>query len=369
MRLQRVAGLGTVGICIAAAAAALVAAAEPAAQPDQAIAFTLADLALGDHVSGENLTPDSLKHHVVLLALWTQMRKSGSLGMPALEQVHRALGPAGLQVVGLHVDRGAVPEVRRAALELGLTFPIFDGGSVQGFDLDEPPVALLFDHTGKCIAQGTLAEVAARAGAVVNAAPPAVLAGRRLDALKALERMLRDEAKYGAALRKVEPQMEDEDGPTAEEAKYVVERLRAHGEGLLARAEAVKSDDAPQAFALLQRVALAYRGDAIGRKATDWQREWKREKAFSDGLRAAGLIGELEALRAQALARPAGGRPRAPGTPVVAGVDAANSIPPPVKAQLAQLVALVRQLSPGSKSADRAEQIALELGLQLPAAP
>jgi len=63
-----------------------------------------------------------------------------------------------------------------------------------------------------------------------------------------------------------------------------------------------------------------------------------------------------------------GGYGRQPG-PKVASMDAARKIPPPVKNQLAQMVGMVRQLGPGTKYAARAEEIALELGLEIPAAP
>lgn len=357
------------GVCSAALGVSLAFAAEPAAPQAGNLPFTLADVTLGEHVSGEDVTRGDLEHHVVLLAFWTQARKAGEAGMPLLEQAHRSLGPAGLRVVGLHVERGAVPEVRRAALELGLTFPVFDGGAVKGFDPEEPPFALLFDHGGRCVAQGGLAEMAARAVAAVNAAPPVVLAGRRLEKLTAFERMLRDEAKFGVVLRKAESLTADDDGTLAEEATYLSERLRAHGEALLAKAEALKPNDPLEAATLLHRAATAYRGDAIGRRAVDCQREWKRDKAFSDGLQAASLAAELEALRGQALARPPGGRSQPGGSPAVAGIKAAAAIPPPLKAQMAQIAAMVLQLSPGSKYAVRAEQIALELGLHPSAGP
>jgi len=142
-------------------------------------------------------------------------------------------------------------------------------------------------------------------------------------------------------------------------------RLAAHGESLLAKAEELKGSDAYEAAGLLQRAVNAYRGTDIGKRAAESQREWKRDKQFTDGLQAAGLTGQLEALRAQALTQTAGGRGQPKGAPAVAGVGAGDKIPSPLKAQMGQLATLVRQLSPGSKYAARAEEIAVELGLQL----
>jgi thiol-disulfide isomerase/thioredoxin len=361
-----VVGLGSVAAVAADQAPA------PAADPP----YTIGDVTLGTHVLGDEVTPESLAHRVVLLTFWNIESKACTAAMPGLEQVHQTLGPAGLLVVASHVERGAAPEVLDKARKLGLTFPIFDDGSVKGLDSPDPPQSLLFDHTGACIGErrGPPAELARRAAAAVAVAPPAVLAGRRLEKLAALERMLRDEAKYGVVLRKAESLAKSEDGPTAEEASFLVEQLTGHGEALLAKAEGLKGSDAYAAAGLVQRVATAYRGNAVGKKAAEWQREWKRDKQFTDGLQAAGLIAQLETLRRQAVAQPSGGRGRPsprqpPGGPAVAAVGAGDRIPPPMKAQMAQLAGMVRQLSPGSKYAARAEEIAVELGLQLAPGP
>ena len=87
---------------------------------------------------------------------------------------------------------------------------------------------------------------------------------------------------------------------------------------------------------------------------------------------AAQIAGQLESLRGQALAQataPRGGGYGRQPAPKVASLDASKRISPQVKHQLAQLVGMVRQLAPGSKYASRAEEITLELGLELPAGP
>lgn len=363
--------LGLAGWAVGFGALAATAAAQAPAAAE--LPFTVADIALGTRVLGEELTPESLQHRVILLTFWSRESKACTECMPGLERLHRTLGPAGLLVVASHVDRGAGPEVLDTARKLGLTFPVFDDGSVKGLDTPDPPESLLFDHTGACIAKGRPAEVASKANAAVAAAPPVVLAGRRLEKLAALERMLREEARFGAVLRKAEGLTASEDGPTAEEAGFLVGRLTAHGESLLAKAEELKGSDASEAAGLLQRVAVAYRGNDLGKKASDWQREWKRDKQFADGLQAATLAAQLESLRTQALAQAeaAGGRGRPrpgqrPGGAAVASMAASDKIPPPFKAQMAQLAGMVRQLSPGSKHATRVEEIAVEFGLQLP---
>jgi hypothetical protein len=337
--------------------------------------FTVADIALGDHASGEELTAESLQHRVVLLLFWNRDEDKSVAVLPILEQMHRGLAPGGLLAVAAHLGRGSSVELNGDAEKQGATYAFVTEANVKGMEFPPLPHALLFDHTGQCVARGSLGELAGKAQAAVRAAPPLVLAGRHLETLAPLEKMLRDEAKFGAVLRKAEAAREDE--ATSEEATFVIERLTAHAEQLLSKAETAKPTDAIAAAGLLQRVANAYRGQEVGKKAVELQREWKRDKQFTDGLQAASVAAQLEALRSQAIAQASGpsrsrypGRPgQQPAAPKSVTMAVAGRIPPQVKAQMAQLAGMVRQLHPGSKYADRAEAIAVELGLTLPAAP
>jgi hypothetical protein len=366
-------------VALAATIAAGVAQADDAfaaaAQPPN-MAFTVADVTLGEHVAGEPLTPESLLHRVVMLAFWSREDAACIASLPVLEQAHRALAPAGLLVIASHSAKGSVVEVRQTTEKAGLTFPIVDEAAVKGMDLKPLPHVLLFDHTGKCVARGSPQEMTSKVVAAVRDAPPVVLAGRHLEKLPALERMLRDESKFGAVLRKAAESAGSADEPTADEAKFIIERLTAFGEQVLAKADALKAEDAHAAAGQLQRVAAAYRGNDLGKRASDLQREWSRDKQFAAGLQAANLAAQLEAIRLQALTQPSGGRPGYGGQPAPrppapgpASMAQAGKIPPPVKAQMAQIAGMVRQLSPGSRYAKRAEEIAVELNLELPAAP
>lgn len=336
---------------------------------DQPADITLERVTLGDHASGEEITKESLADRVVLLVFWSRTCDACKAAMPMLEQLHRSMGPAGLVMVGCHTGRGSAPEVRDAAEQLGVTFPMVTRAEVAGVDTTATPLCLLFDHTGKAIARGTPAQIAAAAPAALQAAPPPVLAGRHLEKLAALEKMLRSESKYGAVLRKAEQLTESEDALTAEEAAFIVERLRAHAAELMAEAEDAKATDAMLAAGLLQRVATAYRGGDAGKEALAKQREWKRDKQFTSGLQAANFTAQLEALRSQALSMGRGQTGRRPGGSNAAGMTAASAVPPQVKGQMAQLAAMVINLSPGSPYAARAEEIALEFNLQLPPSP
>lgn len=359
-------------LSLASAAAADPANAAPAGAAALPLTFTVADVALGDRVTGDDLTADSLKHRVVLIELWNHETKECMAELPMLEQFQRSQAAAGLLVVGMHLKGGVPVDVKQAAEKAGATFPMVLGGSIKGLDPPSLPHAVVFDHTGACIARGTAQEVAEKAVAAVRAAPPLVLAGRHLEKLPALEKMLRDESKFAAVARKAAESAESTDEPTAQEAKFVLECLETYATATIAKAEELKAVDAYAAAALLQRLGTAFRGNETGERVLEMQREWKRDKQFTAGLQAAQIAGQLESLRAQVIAQataPRGGGYGRQPAPKVASMDAAKKIPPQVKNQLSQMVGMVRQLGPGTKYATRAEEIALELGLEIPATP
>lgn len=338
---------------------------------------TLADVTLGKHVLGEQLSPGSLEHRVVLFVFWKRSCKVCREAMQVLDRFQQEHAPAGLLVVASHTERGTLAEVRQTAEKLGLALPVVDDSTVAGLARPDPPHALLFDHTGRCIARGTPQEMAARAVRALEDAPPLVLAGRHLESLAGLERMLRDECNYGAVLRKAAEMAAAQDEATAAEAAYVIERLEAEAARLLARAAAVKETDAREAAGILQRVVNAFRGSEFAKAAAETLRAWRQEKPFLDGLQAAALATQLEAMRTQALAQlhdagkgsEAGRAANQPASGLrVASMAEAARVSPQVKGAMAKVAGMVRQLSPASRYAGRAEEIILELGLDLPAA-
>lgn len=355
-------------------AAVTLAGVTASAEPPPPAELTIGGLTLGKPATGELLAPDSLRHRVVLLVLWNRSGEASREALMLLEQTHRGHAPAGLLVVASHVGRGTLAEVRQTVDKLGISFPVVDDSSIAGLEPSDPPLALVFDHRGGCIARGGPRDMAGRAVAALREAPPYVLAGRHLVKLATLERLLRDESHFGAALRRAGELTGDSDAATADEAAFVVERLTAAAADMLARADAMRAADAATAAALAQRVASAFRGTDIGLGAAGRLREWRRDPAFAGGLQAASLVAQLEAMRTQALAEAAAGRSGTglrppPAVPRTASLATAARIPAHVRSRMSQVAAMVRRLGPGSRYADRAEEIAVELGLELPAEP
>ena len=81
--------------------------------------FNAANLATGDSVS-----LDDYRGEVVLLNVWATNCAPCRWEMPSMERLHAKLGPAGLKVVAVSVDRLSGERVAAFAGELGLTFDV-----------------------------------------------------------------------------------------------------------------------------------------------------------------------------------------------------------------------------------------------------
>ncbi|MCE9630782.1 MAG: TlpA family protein disulfide reductase [Planctomycetia bacterium] len=259
----------------------------PAAAADaHNMKITAAGIRLGGQVSGPQLTDQSLAHHVVVLEFWGVHCPPCIASMPKLEALHRQLGPSGLIVVGAHAQGGEPAEVKKVVDELGVTFPIVENAQVaDGMDFEGIPHCMVFDHTGQCIFRGSPAEAHESVIAAVRLAPAAVLEGKQLVKLAALGASLQNEANLAGVLRKSKGLVKSKDEATAEEARYVVEKVEAHGRRMLEQAVEAKATDPVRAAGLLQRCAAGYKGTDIGIEAMKIAREWKKDKSFMDAIR------------------------------------------------------------------------------------
>lgn len=324
------------------------------------MSVTTAGIRLGPQVSGAPVTPESLAHRVVLLEFWGVNCPPCIASMPKLEELHRQLSPSGLVVIGAHAQGGPADIVRRTAADLGVTFPILEQAQVTGGgDFSGIPHCMLFDHTGKCVFRGSPFEVHEAVATTVAAAPAALLEGRTLVKLAAFDGQLRSEQGFGGLLRKAEGLAAAKDEATADEARFIVEKLTARGKAMLAEAESLKAENPLGAADLVQRCAAAYRGTEIGIEAASTLRAWKKDQAFQASVRAAQQLAKLQALRAgilQALEV----RSNDDVTP-----ELIARVPPAAKRQLADVVRGVQRLSPDSPVAAQAAAIATEFGLDL----
>jgi len=325
---------------------------------------TTAGIRLGGHVSGPQVSAESLSHRVVLLEFWGVHCPPCLASMPKLEEAHKELAPQGLVVIGAHAQGGPAAAIRKTAADLGVTFTIVEQATVQGGqDFNGIPHCMLFDHTGKCVYRGSPFRADDAIRAAVKAAPSAILAGRSLEKLAAFNEALRDEAAFGPTLRKAASLTGSKDAATAEEARFVVEKLEAHGRRMLQEGVAMKAANPLGAADLVHRCAVAFKGSEVGTAAAETLRDWRKDKAFQTAVKATQQLAKLQVLRANVL-KAFGDEPNGDITPAMV-----KAVPAAMKRQMADIVRGIQRTAPGSETAATAATLAAEFDLDVAAGP
>jgi len=328
--------------CAAALAVTLMVVAARAENMD----ITTAGITLGERVSGPEVDVARLQGSVVVLEFWGVHCPPCIASMPGLEALHKQLAPQGLVVIGAHAQGGPVDEVRKTVTELGVTFPVVEHARVQdGMDFDGIPHCMVFDHTGKCVYRGSPSRAHDVIVAAVQAAPAGVLAGRELVKLAGLGEKLKQESAWSSALKTVRSMVNSKDEATAEEARFVVERMEARGRDMLSKARDLAAEDPVAAATLVQQCSGLFKGDDVGKEAVALAAEWKKDKAFQAALRAGQQLARLEALKVDA--------ERVPG-----------GVPTVAVGKAREMARMIETIAPGTAYADKAAKIvaALETG-------
>jgi thiol-disulfide isomerase/thioredoxin len=340
--------------CLAPLLAGLLTAQSAGAEFNMAV--TAAGIRPGAHVSGPQLTPESLANRVVLLEFWGLNCPPCIRSMPLLEELHTTLGPHGLVVIGAHAQGGTAEELKGKVAQLNVSFTILDRASVEGgSDFQGIPHCMLFDHTGTCVYRGSPFSAQEAVVAAVKAAPGAVLEGRTLAKLPELNTLLRDERNFVTALKKARGLTSSTDAETAEEAAFVVEKLTAYGRRMLDEGISAKDADPARAADLVQRCSAVFKGSDLGTEAAKLNGEWKKDKQFQAAVKAGQQLIKLEQMRSYVRDQ--------------LGVDADGEvapeitarIPAAIKGQIRSLAQGVGKSAPGSPLADKASAIAAEL--------
>src|SRR5262249_18555601 len=161
--------------------------------------------------------------------------------MPKLSAWHAELAGQGLVIVGVHSQNGTAEKIKATAQAHGATFTIVENAAWQ----KNPghkflPHCLLFDHEGKCIFRGDPKQAEPRLRRALARPPAPLLEGKKLTKLVALGQAVRKETNLGAVLKQAQARETSADAATAEEAKYLVEKITARGRRQLDEAAAGK---------------------------------------------------------------------------------------------------------------------------------
>ena len=106
-------------------------------------------------LDGERMALERLRGRPVLLNVWATWCHPCREEIPALEQLHRAYAPRGLEVVGVSIDQGGQQQaIREFLAEFGASYPIWldpDGDIQSTYSTIGVPTTFLIGPEGKVL--------------------------------------------------------------------------------------------------------------------------------------------------------------------------------------------------------------------------
>ncbi|MBI4601415.1 MAG: hypothetical protein HY721_05560 [Planctomycetes bacterium] len=201
------------------------------------------------------------------------------------------LKDTGFVIVAPHAQQATQEEALRLLRQYKVNYTVTSSGNLPGEEVKGLPMAFLFDTSGKIVEKGNHIPLQ-KVRDLVQSEPHFLAAGRTYTKQKAAAESLKKTKVYGQILKKLDKDLKG-DGPAAEEARYLAERIRAHGQRKLDEAKAGESDDAFLAQMAYAEVAASWKGDEIGEKASARLKELKADKTFQEELKAATLASQI----------------------------------------------------------------------------
>jgi hypothetical protein len=212
--------------------------------------------------------------------------------MPQLVKLQEELKDAGFVIIANHVQQATKDELAQLCRKNRVNYPVITGGSVPGERLNGIPAAYLFDSSGKLIERGRPTEMKKKIHDLMATEPHFLAAGRKYTKLAPLAESLKKTKAYGQVLKALERDAKG-DGPAAEEAKYLQERIQAYGKRRLDAAKALEEEDpflSQQAYA---EVATLWKGAEAGDQATARLKELKADKDFQEEFKACTVLRQM----------------------------------------------------------------------------
>ncbi|MEQ8329377.1 MAG: redoxin domain-containing protein [Longimicrobiales bacterium] len=126
----------------------------PGGRTQLALGDPIPSFAARDVFTGEPVSLDELRGDVVILNVWATWCLPCESEMPSMERLYRDLGPRGLRIVALSIDRESTHMVRRWVEERGLTFTVLhdsDGAFERAFAGSGVPETYVFDRAGALV--------------------------------------------------------------------------------------------------------------------------------------------------------------------------------------------------------------------------
>ncbi len=212
--------------------------------------------------------------------------------LPQLVKLQDELKDTGFTIVASHSQSVPKEQVLKLLKQNKVNFVVTSGGGVPGHPVSGIPDAFLFDSSGNLVERGNPTALKMKAHKLVETEPHFLAAGHKYTKLAGVAESLKKTTAYGQILKVLEKHLKS-DGAPGEEAKYLTERITAHGEKLLARAEKLEGEDAFKSQQSYAELSSLWKGSKVGEKAAARLKELKADKKFQEELKASAVLSQI----------------------------------------------------------------------------
>ena len=222
--------------------------------------------------------------------------------LPRMEGWYGELKDLGLIAVASEIDDLPSEEARALARTRGITFP-FTGRTRTGAPERTPlPHTLVYDHQGKCVFRGALADAEPYARIAVG---KAVLAKADLGTVDKPARPVVDLLEQAAPVAQVLAKLADQLRLTNKDAAGQLVKLQTAltegGKKVLDAATEKAKDDPVDAFFEAERLPVVYKGTPLEKPATDLLTKLRKDAKVGVELRARPYLEPMKKLDVEAL--------------------------------------------------------------------
>lgn len=240
-------------------------------------------LVLGNHVCGPQLKTSSLTNRVVVVLFWNINSGDSLKDLATLEAWQKEYTEQGLVAVAIHPYKFSDTAVEGTCKDKGVTYPVYCEGKMVGQDVRAGTI-LVFDHTGMIVPISDQKAPAAAVKEAITKMPANIVGNREFQKLGAIAEALNRGTDPPKVLKAVLSRMKSDDKETAEEAKYILERIQKWAADRVELIKAQKMTEPLQTRDKLDALLKELKGCELEKTVTDALEALAQDKAYQDEL-------------------------------------------------------------------------------------
>ncbi len=233
--------------------------------------------------TGPSIDKRNLKGNVVLVYHWSMQVPQAIKYLPALAGLHARHSDDGLFVIGAVVHGNPDPsDAVRLVRSKGVKFTIVSHAVVWEVRPKFPdlPYVVVFDHTGKIAYKGEPnAEMLKTLNKALRQRPDPILGEREFEHLTAAAGRVKA-GDLAGAWRICDFRKDDENSEIAAEAKYILDKIRAHVDEVMKYSREIRLENPLRSVNLLRRLKAETKGTPCAEKVKKELAELDKDEDF-----------------------------------------------------------------------------------------